>query len=181
MTEKESKIIRDLSKGSSAAFEYVFKEYYKPLKNYAVFFVGDQEAAEELVQEAFISLWNQRQRVDEEFNVKAYLFRSIHNQGLNFIRHKRVIKEYVDFEMKTMNREQDTYCEPAPFLRKALDEAINSLPPRTGLVFQMSRINGMKHKEIAEALNITEKTVEVQVRKARTTLKSLLKDYYNEL
>jgi RNA polymerase sigma-70 factor (ECF subfamily) len=179
LTDISTNILRNLCKGNASAFEQVFNSFYKQLQNYAVFFVNDSEVAEELVQEAFISLWNVRKRIDKEFNVKAYLFRSIHNQGLNFIRHQKVINEHVASE-KSFG-DNGKYTEPAPFLRKAIDEAIESLPPRTGMVFKMSKINGMKHKEIAEALNIAEKTVEVQVRKARNTLKTLLKTYYDEL
>jgi RNA polymerase sigma-70 factor (ECF subfamily) len=159
----------------------LFEELYAPLLNYANMFLNSTETAEELVQEAFLMIWEKRREVDDSFNIKAYLYKSVHNQALNFIRHQKVVLKHADSEYENSDRFISKAKEPNPFLSQALYKAIDELPQRARLIFQMSRIDGMRHKEIADELSISEKTVEVQVRKARHFLKKKLKRYYDEL
>jgi RNA polymerase sigma-70 factor (ECF subfamily) len=169
----------ELRKGNQKAFKFVFELLYDALYNYALNFVKEEDA-EELVQEAFLMIWDRRKMIDEDFNVKAYLYKSIHNQALNHIRHLKVVGQHVAEEVY-LNSAIQRAKEPNPFLAKALNDYIELLPDRSKLIFKMSRVDGMRHKEIAQALSISEKTVEVQLRKARIFLKKILKRFYNEL
>lgn len=171
----------DIRKGSQKAFRAVFDMLYPQLTAYAFSFVNSEEIAEELVQEAFLVAWDKRSMLTEEFNLRAYMYKSIHNQALNYLRHLKVVNQHVQYHT-TMNADAVQKAEePNPFLKKAILQAIEELPQRSKLIFQMSRIEGMKHKEIAGELNISEKTVEVQIRKARLFLQKKLKKFYKEL
>jgi len=169
-----------LRKGSQEAFKQVFELLFDALFSYAMNFVKEKEEAEELVQEAFLMIWDRRKMIDNEFNVKAYLYKSIHNQALNHLRHLKVVNQHVDEEIY-IKSSVEKGKEPNPFLTKAINEAIDKLPSRSKLIFKMSRIEGLRHREIAQELGISEKTVEVQIRKARHFLQKKLKKYYNEL
>lgn len=169
-----------IRKGEPKAFEALFYLLNDALVRYALLFVKQQQEAEEIVQESFLKLWDKRKMVDAGFNLKAYLFKSVHNQALNYLRHLEIVALHEKHQAETHKNHEEAHA-PHPFLKHALYSAIAELPKRTQLVFRLSRLNGYKHKEIAQKLSISEKTVEVQVRKARLILQDKLKDYYNEL
>jgi len=173
--------ILDLKKGNQLAFKTIFEILYDSLLSYAQNFVTDIEDAEELVQEAFLMIWDRRNMIDENFNVKAYLYKSVHNQALNYLRHLKIVNQHVSEETYFKDSAIQKPKEPNPFLNKALYEAIEQLPDRSKIIFKMSRIDGMRHREISEELKISEKTVEVQIRKARIFLQKKLKKFYNEM
>jgi RNA polymerase sigma-70 factor (ECF subfamily) len=162
--------IRD---GSVAAFEGVFRKYFTRLCAVAYAYVGSPEAAEEIVQELFLKLWRQRESLQITDNLQAYLFRAARNASLNHLKHRRV-------ELQWRAREQagDPPAAPAADaaltegeLSRALAAAIDALPERCRLVFTMSRRQGLSYAEIAEALGISIKTVEVQIGRALKTLR----------
>ena len=171
----------ELRKGSQKAFQSIFNTLYSSLFSYALGFINKTEDAEELVQEAFLMIWDRRKMIDNEFNVKAYLYKSIHNQALNHLRHLKVVNQHVSEEGYFNSLAIQKAKEPNPFLTKALNDAIDKLPNRSKMIFKMSRIDGLRHREIAQTLSISEKTVEVQIRKARLFLQKKLKKFYNEL
>lgn len=171
----------ELRKGNQKAFKKLFDSLYDALFSYAISFVKEHNDAEELVQEAFLMIWDRRKIIDDNFNVKAYLYKSIHNQALNFLRHVKVMNQHVHEENYFNMYKVEKAREPNPFLTKAIYNAISELPERSQLIFRMSRIDGYRHREIGEKLSISEKTVEVQIRKARITLQKKLKKFYNEL
>ncbi|MBI9066690.1 MAG: RNA polymerase sigma-70 factor [Salinivirgaceae bacterium] len=170
-----------IKSGNQEAFKIVFEMLYSQLLSYAYSFVKEEEAAEELVQEAFLSAWDKRLMLSEEFNLRAYLYKSIHNQALNYLRHIKVVNQHKHYYFQFYKDVSQKAIEPNPYLKKAIDEAIEQLPERARIIFQLSRIDGLRHREIADNLNISEKTVEVQVRKARLFLQKKLKRFYKEL
>ncbi len=172
--------IKALQKGDQEAFRVIYELYYAQLFNYAQSFVRQREMSEELVQEAFLMIWDRRQMLSSDFNLKAYLFKSIHNQALNYIRHNKIVNIHAE-EAYIIGNKSVQFKEPNPFLSGALKKAIETLPARTKLIFLMSRVDGLRHKEIGKELSISEKTVEVQVRKARLMLQKKMKHYYKEL
>lgn len=179
MSNKIQIQLRALQKGDANAFKQLFEHFYDMLYYYALTFKNAPELAEEFTQEAFLMLWEKRKKFTEGFNVKAYLFKCIHNQALNYIRHEKVVQTFfldTKSELPLFEKQNSE-----PWLKVALNNAIDDLPERTQQVFILSRIDGLRHKEIAEKLGITEKTVEVQVRKARLTLQKKLKRFYKEL
>lgn len=169
-----------LKKGSHKAFKAIYDLYYYQLHKYALTFVKDVEFAEEMVHEAFLMIWDKREMLNIEFNIKAYLYKSIHNQALNYLRHNKIVQKYFS-ETINSDRNTNTSFLPEPFMKKAISGAIDNLPVRLKQIFILSRIEGLKHKEISAKLGISEKTVEVHIRNARITLRKKLKSYYKEL
>lgn len=168
-----------LKNGSHKAFKAIYDLYNYPLHKYALTFIKDDELAEELVHEAFLMIWNRREILNEQFNIKAYLYKSIHNQALNYLRHNKIVQKYFSEAIHSNSRINTSL--PEPFLKKAIYEAIDHLPERLRQIFVLSRIEGLKHKEIATKLSISEKTVEVHIRNARIILRKKLKNYYKEI
>jgi RNA polymerase sigma-70 factor (ECF subfamily) len=165
--------------GDLSAFEMMFKTYYKPLCRYASTFVGDPEDAEEIVQSAFIGIWEKRQNIDITTSVKAYLYRAIRNACLNEIKHQKVKQLYADHELKAGERYAEATDQGT--LRGELEEKIKvallALPEQCRIIFQLSRFEELKYQEIADQLNLSVKTVENQMGKALKIMREQLRDY----
>ncbi len=165
--------------GNKDSFNYFFDYYYSGLCIYAKNFTGDLDISEEVVQDVFVRFWEKRQNIEIESSVRFYLFRTVYNQCMNLLKHKKIERNYIQNQK---NREDNLYEEQWSLyneteLRQALDNAISKLPERCREVFVLSRFENLKNKEIAEKLGITEKTVENQINKALRVLKTELKDF----
>jgi len=171
--------VERLRSGDESAFEVVFRELFQPLVHYAMRFLKEQEASEEVVQEAFFAIWEKRSTLDIHTSLKSYLYRSVHNRCLNLIKHIGIREDY-----KVWN-EQEREGQEAQFegelgateLQLRINTAIEALPPERQKVFRMSRFEGLKYQEIADQLNISVKTVENQMGKALKALRASLADY----
>ena len=180
MADPDILMIKKLKNGDVEAFEYIFKNYFPGLCIYAKKYVPDTGIAEELVQDIFLKLWESRSTIEFHTSLKSYLFRSVHNSALNFLKHLRVEDKHKAY-LKTFlddNAQYDPAENPEPDLMQKINEAIDQLPEKCRRIFRMSRIDGLKHKEIAEQLEISEKTVEAQIRNASIILRDKLKDYW---
>lgn len=161
------------------AFKKLFVRLYRPLLGYCITLISDEDTSHEIVQEAFLQLWDRWGRVNNDFNTKAYLFRCVHNQAFNHLRHLKIVfSEKSQAELKPgISMQNEDFLTIGP----AIEKAMNEMPQRQRLIFEMSRMDGYRHDEIARQLNISYKTVEAQVRNARLFLQKRLKGYYNEL
>ncbi len=168
-TEKDLFLL--VKNSDEKAFEILFRLYYQPLKSYATNIIEDNELAEGIVQEVFINLWENRNKL-ENTAPKAYLYQLVKNRALNKIRHQKVKNKYTEEILHTENEWIDEELDHEDLVAK-IYMSIDKLPAQCKKVFIMSRMHGLKHKEIAEDLNISIKTVKNQVGKA---LKILRKD-----
>jgi RNA polymerase sigma-70 factor (ECF subfamily) len=157
-----------LRAGDRDAFEEVFRSNYGRLADYARGLVGSQDAAEDVVQEVFMTLWTKRKKVNSPDNVAAYLFRSVRNRGLNFLRHQRLVRDHSSRKAA----EGVPHAPPADReaegseIAAAIGVAVAALPPRCREVFQLSRDRGLTYPEIAATLGISVKTVETLMGRA---------------
>ena len=155
------------------AFELLFREYYARLCEYSGMITRDEDASVEIVQDFFVKLWENRATLDIK-SVKSYLFRSIHNNSIKYI-NKRAQLESIRVEKNA----KYGYTSPEDFeLTEKLEKSLDELPPKCREIFIMSRIDKLRHNEIAEKLGISARTVEVQIRKASIILKEKLKEFY---
>lgn len=168
-----------LSKRDEAAFEQVFKTHYKNLHAYAFTILRDEDEAEEIVQQIFFKLWDRSEHLSFSGPVAAYLYRAVHNESLNFLKHQKVKAGHqlrVAYSMKNKSEQ----AQPK-MIRKELEnkfrEALNELPEQCRTVFQLSRFEEMKYKEIADKLDISVKTVENHMGKALKFLRTKLVDF----
>jgi RNA polymerase sigma-70 factor (family 1) len=168
-----------ISEGDKSAFEQVFKAWYQPLCNYACSLMKDMDEAEEVVQNVFFNIWNKRESLAINMSIKSYLYRAVHNDCLNKIKHSKVRTLYAeDYKSRNSGGFEDSMgLIDAKELNKRINEAIESLPEQCGIVFRLSRFDHLKYSEIAEQLEISVKTVENHMGKALRILRESLKEY----
>jgi RNA polymerase sigma-70 factor, ECF subfamily len=152
----------------SRNFNYLFDELYTPLCQFCMRLVNDADIAEDIVQEQFVYLWENWQRLATIFSIKAYLFKAVKNKSLNYLKKqfskKSIIplQESVEIPQDRMQPSDSNLLENEE-LEKLLEKAIESLPLRCRTIFNMKRFAEMSNKEIAVCLNISIKTVEAQM------------------
>jgi len=164
-------------------FEALFKTHFKHLCNFALQYVGDLDTAQDICQTVVIKLWESREKVDPSKSIKSFLFTAVKNRCLNYIRdNKKFRSKVLDLDCGDIDLFSDDLVASEPSdvadLKDKIAAAMDLLPEKCRLVFEMSRYQNMKYKEIAEELAISQKTVEAHMSKAIKTLKVQLKDYY---
>jgi len=160
--------------GDKAAFEALFTAHYVPLCRYAHKFTGDMERARDLVQDVFVSFYDKASAV--QISQKAYLYRSVHNACLNYIRQSRTRADHHEnIKLRTPALdERDVLISQE--METRIWAVIENLPEQCRRIFKMNRLEGKKNAEIAEALNISIRTVETQISKALRSLRENLGD-----
>ncbi len=162
----------------SIEFEMAFKEHYKGLHAYAYTMLKDSDMAEEMVQNVFYKLWKAKDSLQVSQSLTSYLYRSVYNESLNYIKHLKVRSEYQSHAAKTMNQvDNATDGLKLKELQQRLDIAMKTLPEQCRTIFQMSRYEELKYLEIADKLGISVKTVENQMGKALRLLREQLHDF----
>ena len=173
-------LLEALQKGEEKAFVYLFDRYYEGLLNYAGRIVRETELAHDLVQEIFCKLYEDHVNLNVHLSVKSYLYKSVYNSCLNEIKHQKVVRNYADRELldfyfsEIMQTPEAELALLGEDINNALREAIDKLPERCREVFMLSKLEELSNKEIAERLNISVKTVEVQMTKALFRLRKEL-------
>jgi RNA polymerase sigma-70 factor (ECF subfamily) len=157
-------------------FESLFYSHFAMLVNFASTFLHDEDNAKEIVQDVFIRLWQKREEMNKQKSVKSYLFTSVRNRSLNFIRnHKKFQNEYLDIE-QAIDTEFAVEISGEDNLEEKIEAALQKLPPKCRRIFEMSRFEEKKYRVIADELEISQKTVEAQMSKALRILRVELKD-----
>lgn len=161
------------------AFEQLFKTHYKALHAYANTMLRDEDMAEEIVQQMFLKFWEKRELLGVQSSIKAYLYKCVHNDTLNYLKHQKIKTKYQDYASYSMNSENEPASHKVELteLETRLQEALNELPEHCRTIFQMSRFEELKYREIADQLNISIKTVENQMGKALKILRLKLADF----
>jgi RNA polymerase sigma-70 factor (ECF subfamily) len=176
--QEEQILFEKIKTGDEKAFEALFRHYYPHLCLYATRILKNDSAAEEIVQDLFVRLWEKRKKTEIETSVKHYLFRAVKNQCLNYIKHNKIKKDYsqkflAETESAALNDNFETHTE----LFQKMEESIAELPEKRQEIFRLNRQEGLKYREIAEKLNISIKTVETQMGLAMKTLREKLRDF----
>ena len=142
--------------------------------------MNDIETARDVVQQVYYKMWENRQSLNIELSVKAYLFKSVYNYSLNTLAHQKNIQQYEQKQMTDFYFSEVVQTPEAEMalwqsdIEKALKEAIDTLPEKCREVFLLSKIEGLKNREIAEKLGISEKTVERHITIAISKLREEL-------
>lgn len=179
MNLKEQQQLRKIRKGDIQSFEKLFFGFYPGLLRYAKSLVLKNEIAEEVVQDVFYNVWKNRDSIRITRSWKAYLYRSVYNHSMMYLRKVR----------REMSLEEGLFPEkegnsPNPFqeleyqeVSGVLSDTIGRLPERTREIFLLNRQEGLKYREIAERLSISVKTVEANMGKALSALRSSMEKY----
>lgn len=169
----DDKLIAAIANDDYTSYNKMFVRYYSRLCCYAYRLLGEKEDAEDVVQELFLTLWNNRKRILVGENVSGYLYKMARNLALNHIRTRTNYKTVLE------NREEELpYYEENPLeteeFRMALYDCINLLPGRCKEVLLLHRVKGLKQKEIADQLSISVKTIKNQIWVSLQRLKKCL-------
>ncbi len=166
-----------IRQGDEAAFEALFRELYQPLCHYAHTYVPETETAEELVQETFVKLWERREKLEVHTSLRSYLFRAVRNNALNHLKHLKIVALHQAETYATGTEKDWGDSLIRGELEEKIGEAIGQLPEQCRKIFEMSRMEGLKYREIAEKTGISIKTVEAQMGKALRILREALQEY----
>jgi len=157
-------LISEIRKKDKKVFEAFYKKYYKQLFSTAYQYVGQSEAAEEIVHDLFITIWRKADQLNVQYSMKSYLFRAIVNSSLNFIRKEKMNAEK-QLAWQASHEEQEPFTEDGEAaeneetLLKSLEEALVLLPDKCKQVMYLSRFGKLKQQEIADQMGISLKTV----------------------
>ncbi len=177
-------LIAGLKQGDKEAYEFLFRKHYASLCHYAEKYVKDSVAAEDIVAQVFCNLFIKRKEIFIQ-SLQPYLFFSVRNNALNYLRDKKTFSEIddkVENELyRNLNSPELNLEHVNPLLHREaenlLENAITSLPPQCKEIFLLSRHEQLTYKEIAEKLNISVNTVETQMSRAIKKLSGLLGGY----
>lgn len=176
---EEQKLVERMQQGDTTAFELLFKYYYPGLVVFASNIVLNKDEAEEVVQDFFVRLWENRNSLKSENPLKNYLFTSVKNRSINFLKSAQVKKNVIDELKRQMESEMrynpDIYTDTE--LQRKLKHAFTKLPPRTAEIFTLSRFKGLSNDEIANSLELSKRTVETQISNALKILRKELQTY----
>jgi RNA polymerase sigma-70 factor (ECF subfamily) len=160
-----------------SAFNELYRQLFGRLFQFAYSFLGDKEPAEEIVNDIFVNVWLSRKDVDKVLNIQVYLYVTVKNACLNYLRGTS------SKQLKEVNIAEAYYfhlsVDPAQLLiskelQAVLLTAVDSLPPRCKLIFKMVKQDGLSCKEVAAILGLSDKTVFAQLAIALKKLESIL-------
>ena len=171
--------LHNIKSGDEQAFEQLFRAQYPVLCGYARKYIDDLDQAEEIVQEMFFNFWQKKENLEINISVEAYLFRSVRNSCLNYLKHLKIREEHrLATSQEIRKKEQEVHDSVVALeLQEKIESVIEQLPPERKKIFKMSRYEELKYKEIADKLNLSVKTVEVQMSKALKYLRQHLSEY----
>ena len=160
-------------------FEKLFREHFTALCYFARKYLGDLDSSKEIVHSVFIKIWENRSSFDWEKPAKSYLFTSVYNRSMNFIRDNKkfIINEPAGIHEEITDTAAFSDILEVAELESRIKSALQRLPEKCREIFELNRFEGKKYAEIAGSLNISVKTVETQMSKALKILKEELKDY----
>jgi RNA polymerase sigma-70 factor (ECF subfamily) len=180
----EKELIIKLSEGNTLAFGQLVNVYQKRLFYFSLHYLNNQETAKDVVQDVFSIVWESHKKMSEINNLSSWLFTLTKNQSLKKIEHLKVRQKHVDhlvFRQLKLAQSSLNQLDTSPLIFNEINAIItnklNNLSPQTRRIFEMSRFENMKNKEIAEKLDISIKTVEANITKSLKLLKPALKHY----
>lgn len=176
---EEQYLIKGLLTRNKVVFDFIFHYYYAGLCAYCERITGNQQTAEDIVQELFVTLWIKHQQIHINSSLKNYLFTAVKNRSLDYLKSEQRKSQ----KLGTLAKEQELpenlsslwFAEAE--LQAIIEKSLKKLPPRCREIFELSRFQGMKNQEIADKLGLSKRTVELQVSNALKHLRTDLKNY----
>lgn len=177
-------------KSDKEVFRLLIARYFGPLCLYALRFTREKSSAREIVHDTFVKLWEHRDKIEVRENYIAFLYKSVQNNALNYLKSEHTRKKYSDNYYNILKSAQDYYAITresglSVLLAKELEtkilDAVETLPPQCKEIFKLSRFSGLKNQEIADKKKVTLNTVQKQISIALEKLHLLLHDYLPEI
>mgnify|MGYP001810226181 CR=1 FL=1 len=177
-SDDELFIRKTLETNLRTGVELLYKRYYQPMCTHAVKFVGSREVAEDLVSEIFFQFYANQTFLEIDSSYRLYLFRTIRNRAYNYLRWDLSRKaDLLEASQKpALDEQQPDQISQFEELYHDVEEAVNKLPIERRRIYLMRKFEGKKYQEIAMELNLSVKTVDVQLNRANQFIRNLLKD-----
>lgn len=173
-------LVLNIQIGDRSAFKDLFEFFHQGIYSFIVFKIGDPTLAEDILQDTFLKLWRNREKLDESLSIKSYLFTMANNAVLNHFRHQKVVYTHqAQYQPETEDRSPEEIAQSEEFTKQLLG-SIEQLPEKTRITFMMSRFEDLPYKEIAERTGISIKTVESHIGKALKLIREKLEKIKNE-
>lgn len=184
----DSLVFEALKRNDEQAFRHLFTCYYLRLKSYAMRFVRDEETVKDIIQDCFIKLWERRHSLSS-VSMSSLLFTMVRNSCFDYLKHKLVVDKKIvpeafdsvkggellyNIDFGRYSDDETLYSE----LVSLVASILSSLPERTKEIFIMSRLEGLKNREISEKLEISMTSVEKHISRAIGAMSSNLKKFY---
>jgi RNA polymerase sigma-70 factor, ECF subfamily len=175
--------IVSLRKGDKKAYEEIYYEFYGILYHLSFNYLRNEEIAEEIVQDTFMKLWEIKETLNDQINIKNFLYTIAKNNCLNHLRNQKItLKHYENLKYLEMQFNFEALKNLGDYIQfeelyTQIDKAISKLPEEIIETFKLSRFADLSYKEISEKQGISIKTVEARISKALKFLRIELKDY----
>jgi RNA polymerase sigma-70 factor (family 1) len=175
----DGELMQEIKADNMFAFDVLYKKYSKRVFKFGYSILKSTEESENLIQDVFLNLWENRKKVENDASIKSYVFSITYNSAISIIRKKARESQYVEY-LKSL---QSIIEEPVNVeleyneLTNRLDEIIMTLPERQREVFRLHRIEGLKYSEISARLNISINTIENHMSRALKTIRKKLGNY----
>lgn len=166
--EKDIQLLKNIKEDDHLSLKTLFVKYFASLCFFSFQIVKSTELAEEAVSDVFAELWLKRQTININSSLKSYLYTAVRNRSINYYKQEKRISEPLESDKLHLISSNMLADQPIneEELKKQIEELLNQLPEKRGLIFRMNRIDGLSYQEIAEILSISIHTVQNQMVKA---------------
>lgn len=179
----DHQLLRLVKNNNEEFLRILFNLYYSKLCTYASTFVKMPDVAEEIVQETFIKFWENRDSIDVSHSFRSYIFRSVHNNCINYLKKSQILKRQSrEMEEEILYHNQIVLRNfssdvinnlISEELEARLADILNEMPPQARKIFTMSRFDQLSYQEIADKLEISVNTVKTQMKRSLARLREL--------
>jgi len=172
-------LITRLNQGDPDAFSEIYHAYFKDLVMFAFSIIKEMADSEEIVQDTFVKLWEDREKLSVINSLKSILLKSVQNRCIDWFRHKKTVSKHTEY---ILNYTSLLECDTENYilwseLNGLIETAMADMPEKFREAYDMNRNKGLKYQEIAEELSVSVKTVEARISKALEFLRKELKDF----
>ncbi len=175
----DEELIQEIKAGNMLAFDALYKKYSRMLYKFGFSILKSREETENLIQDVFLNLWENRHKVEKDSSVKSYVFTIAYNSAISVIRKKVRESQFIEYlkSIQEVNGEAADVKIEYDELKNKLDNIIQTLPPRQKEVYMLHRVEGLKYSEIAKRLNISENTIENHMSRAIKTIREKIGNF----
>jgi RNA polymerase sigma-70 factor, ECF subfamily len=172
----ELELVKSVRQGDIVAFKKIFEMYYEPLCIAASDILGSVDMGKDAVQEVFCGIWERRENWGIEGPLKPYLYRSVCNRAITYIKKDKKYREAMERYTWFMSTDDvmGLHTDEPDEFNSRVWKAIRKLPRRRKLIFLLHKVHGLSYREIAESLDISVKTVDNQMWQALRFLRDAL-------
>ena len=172
-------LLASLKAGEEEVFSEIYERYWAVLYRHAYKLLKDEAAAQDIVQDIFVTLWDNMEDLELQRSLRSYLYTAVRNKVLNSIQREKYQQRYVESFLHFMNTSEaiTDHTLRENMLREKIDREVAHLPAKMRHIFEMSRIHHRSYKEIARELQLSDKTVKKQVSNAIRILRFKLSSF----